>query len=266
MKNKKKTPFWKITRDDRQVAYIIGTMHVKDERAFLYRKLVEEKILECDAFAAEYALDESKALNNEHLLFENGQSLYDFLEPKKVDKFRKKVAKFYKMDLNQIQFFKPLVISNILSESILQANNIQSLDYYFWSFAQDNGKFMTGVEQFEDQMTVMEKIPMDYQLKSLSSMLNSSKKYKKHLSNLMQQYQNGEIQQLYKSSKKSLGKIKKLLLYDRNVVMCKSISTLAQKQSIVCAIGVGHLGGKKGVLKLLKDEGYRLEPIRIDPK
>ncbi len=262
MKNTKKTPFWKITRPDSNVVYIIGTMHVKDERAFIYRDLVEEKILECDAFAAEYALDESQDLNNEHLLFKNGESIYDHLSPKKGDKFRQKVAKYYQMDLDRIQYFKPLVISNIISESIFHANNIQSLDHYFWSFAQENGKFMTGVEQFEDQIIVMEKIPLDYQFKSLADMLNSSKKYKKSLQKIMKQYQNGEIQQIYKSSKKSLGKIKKLLLYNRNVVMADSIEKLSSEQSIVCAIGVGHLAGKQGVLKLLKNKGFDLEPIK----
>lgn len=263
MKNIKKTPFWKITRTDSKVVYIIGTMHVKDDRAFTYRGLVEQKILECDAFAAEYALDESQNLNNEHLLFKNGESIYDHLSSKKSEKFRKKVAKYYQMDLDSIQHFKPLVISNILSESIFHSNNIQSLDYYFWSFAQENGKFMTGVEQFESQMVVMEKIPLNYQLKSLSDMLNSSKKYKKYLQKIMKQYQDGEIQKIYKSSKKSLGKIKKLLLYNRNVVMADSIEKLSTEQSIVCAIGVGHLAGKQGVLKLLKDKGFALEPIKL---
>ncbi len=237
-------------------------MHVQDDRAFTYKDLVEAKILECDAFAAEYALDESMELNNEHLLLGNNRSIYDLWTPKKVDKYKKKVEKFYYTDLDMFQYFKPLVISNLLSQTVLQSNNIQSLDHYFWTFAQEHGKFMTGVEQFEDQIIVMEKIPMDYQLKSLVNMLDSSKKYKKSILKLMHQYQNGEIQQLYKSSKKSLGKIKKLLLYDRNVIMADNIEQLAGVQSIVCAIGVGHLAGKYGVLKLLKNKGFRLEPIK----
>ncbi|MGB0863917.1 MAG: TraB/GumN family protein [Saprospiraceae bacterium] len=41
---------------------------------------------------------------------------------------------------------------------------------------------------------------------------------------------------------------------------------MVQEQTLFCAIGAGHLSGKKGVLKLLKDKGYKVKPVKLKGK
>jgi uncharacterized protein YbaP (TraB family) len=43
--------------------------------------------------------------------------------------------------------------------------------------------------------------------------------------------------------------------------MADKIAEIISKKSLFAAIGAGHLGGKKGVLYLLKKKGFLLKPI-----
>ena len=51
------------------------------------------------------------------------------------------------------------------------------------------------------------------------------------------------------------------MLYQRNVVMTDRFFKIIQEKSIFCAIGAGHLGGKQGVLRLLKQRGLTVKEV-----
>ena len=80
---------------------------------------------------------------------------------------------------------------------------------------------------------------------------------------MTRQYEEANIQQLYKSVRKSAKGLRKLLLYNRNIIMADRIAEMAAEQSICVAIGAGHLGGSKGVLRLLKQRGLKLSPVQL---
>ena len=56
----------------------------------------------------------------------------------------------------------------------------------------------------------------------------------------------------------------KEMLYNRNVIMAKSIDSLAKKGSLFSAIGAAHLPGKNGVIEILREKGYIVKPIFDD--
>ncbi|HMP32610.1 MAG TPA: TraB/GumN family protein [Saprospiraceae bacterium] len=67
---------------------------------------------------------------------------------------------------------------------------------------------------------------------------------------------------MYKKSKKNLGGIRKLMLYDRNYAMADKVITILQhdsENSHFFCFGAAHLEGGKGVLSYLKKEGYKVK-------
>ncbi|HHH50556.1 MAG TPA: hypothetical protein ENK52_06225, partial [Saprospiraceae bacterium] len=61
MKKRKNSLLWKLERADcPSPAYLFGTMHVKDKKAFQFLSLIQEKILLCEAFATEFNLEEAR--------------------------------------------------------------------------------------------------------------------------------------------------------------------------------------------------------------
>jgi uncharacterized protein YbaP (TraB family) len=74
-------------------------------------------------------------------------------------------------------------------------------------------------------------------------------------------YLEGDIQKLYKATKKGSGKLRKILLFNRNKIMANRIDQFAKEETFFAAIGAGHLGGEKGVLRLLKLKGWKVKPV-----
>ena len=60
----------------------------------------------------------------------------------------------------------------------------------------------------------------------------------------------------------TIGGFADILLYDRNANWVKKLQQLMPENSLVIAVGAGHLPGKKGVLNLLREAGYKVEPIK----
>ena len=74
-------------------------------------------------------------------------------------------------------------------------------------------------------------------------------------------YRNGAVRELYKAAKKDAKGMRKILLFERNVMMVSRFVKIARENSLFCAVGAGHLAGKKGMLRLLKKEGFHIHPV-----
>jgi len=263
MGSKKNTLLWKIQGDHvSHTSYLFGTMHVKDQRAFGYSDLVFEKMLKCKALATEFNLDEMKQNASANFMdLPKGMSLKALMRPKNYKKVNKVFKRLTGLDLSLLDNSQPLLITNLLSERILTQDMPFSLDETLWNFANQNGMVTLGIETFEEQKEILKKIPLDYQVKSLNSIGKNFKNFSRQLLKMTKLYENGDIRQLYKNLKKEGGKMKKVLLYNRNHIMAERIALMIQEQSTFCAIGAGHLSGKNGVIRLLKLQGLKVKPV-----
>jgi uncharacterized protein YbaP (TraB family) len=81
----------------------------------------------------------------------------------------------------------------------------------------------------------------------------------------MLQYKNQQLSAMEKLIAKSeIGSDKKyeeLLLTKRNINWVGQLKNIMNKKSVFVAVGAGHLVGEKGLLNLLKKEGYTVEPL-----
>ena len=127
--------------------------------------------------------------------------------------------------------------------------------------AQQLEKECTGIETFAEQLVVLNKIPMAYQVKSLLKIGKNINQFRKGLKQMFTVYETRDVQKIHKIAKKGAGSMRKLMLYRRNQIMADRIFEKIYKKSIFCAIGAGHLGGKQGVLRLLKLKGFTVKPV-----
>ncbi len=93
-------------------------------------------------------------------------------------------------------------------------------------------------------------------------MIFKHKRFHKQLMKLIKLYEDQDIQGLYKNSKSGLGRLRKVMLYDRNKIMIERIQEqVAERNPSFFAVGAAHLGGTKGVLVGLKRMGLHVRPI-----
>jgi len=263
MRKNKKSLLWRIRKEGLPGdSYLFGTMHVRDEMAFVFEDAAKEKILECDAFAIEVNLEEADLNLTEFSMdLPEGQTLSNLISRKKYEKIQKMLRKYSGMDLIQFDKSLPIMVTNLLTDLILSKDRMVSLDHSLWQFAKEHEKITLGIETLQEQIEVMFKIPIDYQIKNLISVAKDYKKYRKEVMSLAKLYGSADVQKIFKKAKKSSGKLRKMMLFDRNEVMANRISQMIEDQTMVCAVGAAHLGGKKGVIRLLKLQGFQLKPV-----
>lgn len=244
------------------VSYLFGTMHVQDGRAFGKLGLVKEKIRACDQFAVEFDLNDrhiSGSMSNTFL--PNGQRLEDLISPRKFAKLRKILRKSIGLDIAHFQRMLPFMVLGLVSSSILRQDMPTSLDEELWAFAEGEGKTMHGIETLAEQMAVLAQISIPDQVKMLLSAGSNIRSYRRHLHHVTELYQQEDFQRLSKVTKRSAKGLRKLMLYRRNEVMADRIFRLASEASTFAGVGAGHLGGGKGVIRLLKKMGVVVRPV-----
>lgn len=266
MKQRDQSLLWQIQHPNQVwTSYLFGTMHVKNDRFFAQLDPVYEAINACHYFAAEYDFSEAPTtIPPELYQLPPGKKLSDYLSQKKYEKLERILWKSFRIPLKQFERLLPLFVINLITQHILAQNSAVSLDEHLWQYAQTKGKEGVGVERFAEQLAVLQKIDIETQVQLLVKLGKNVKSFRQQLLKTADIYQSGDIRKLYKVTKKSTGKMRKTLLYHRNLIMAERITQWHQNDAICAAIGAAHLAGEKGVLRYLKQRGFQLQPIPLN--
>ena len=243
-------------------SYLFGSMHVKDLRAFSQFDFIKDKLNDCSAYAAEFHLDETHPAAVQKMTLPKGVTLKSLIPEKKYTKLRKVIVKATGIDLDFFQYSSPFMLTGLIGAGLLGKDMPLSLDEHLWRYAKSCGKSMFGIETLKEQLDVLDQISTEMQLKMLLDLGRNIKRFRHYTLHTAELYQQGELQRLSKSVAKNAGKLRKIMLYHRNEIMSERIYELVKKESVFTSIGAGHLGGGKGVIRLLKQKGLTVKPIR----
>ncbi|MBM3454906.1 MAG: TraB/GumN family protein [Bacteroidetes bacterium] len=135
----------------------------------------------------------------------------------------------------------------------------QFLDAFFEEYCFNHKKQFFALESYDAQVSLLTSINYSSR-KLINSSLNNFAQDK-----LMDLYLQGDIQGLDKLTKASLSMDPELypkLISSRNIRMVSQLDSLLRNQnSFFCAVGAAHLGGSEGLVKLLRERGYRMRNV-----
>lgn len=259
---KKKSLIWEVRHtDDRFAGYVFGTMHTRDQRVHRLMPALKPFLGRCTVLANEFAIRETP---------EPGQGAIapvddwlPSLNKRHQKAFSRLLARHELGTPEMYGHLPPLLVLQALVEAILGQESDQPFDMALAVHAEATGLDLSGIETLEEQLQILERIPVDLQKKQLIQVLNNRSKYQKQIRKQVDWYLRQDIQQLYRVSRKQLGTLRKLLLLDRNKRMAKRMFSMFAVESHFMAIGAAHLWGDKGVLSLLRKKGMILKPIRL---
>lgn len=267
MKKKKSTLLWELSGDEvKSPSFVFGTMHVRDQLAFKALPQLYACIEQCEALATEFRLDELPAEGlGAARTFMRNPPLDRLYAPKVYQRLKKAMFRYFGLQLDTLKYLPPFFVLNMLNEQIMAKDMPMSLDEQLSTYARSQDKQCLGVETLAEQMALLEKIPLKYQLKSLRTMLEKIGPHRSQLLKLGELYATGDPYRIYRATRTGAGGLRRLLIFDRNQIMADRIATMCQQQSVFVAIGAGHLAGGKGVLRFLKHKGFTLRPIPLSP-
>lgn len=236
-------------------------MHVRDASAFTWFEAATRRLSDCEVFAAEFDFAEAdEAALAAALRLPGGATLDHFLRPgvwKKLDRHARKKLGTTAEAFRQLH---PMNVASALTAALMRETAQASLDETLWNFARAYGKEITGVETFDSQLDTLRKIPFEAHLKNLVWLTKNYGRQKRRVRKMLAWYEAGDIRQLYEAARRDAKGLRRVLLYERNASMTRRFAEIAAQRSLFCAVGAGHLAGEKGMLRLLKNAGFGLEP------
>lgn len=254
---------WKISgKNLKEPSYFYGTIHIQDQRVFSFDSTVVNAINACDAFAAELILDQLDVKDlQSYAYMPKGNTLSSMLSKSDfalLDSLCKA-----KLGVSAIFFnsMKPFFLYSSLQQTEIAKDYEDALDLYLIKKARANGKDCYGLENFIDQIMAIDKIQPKEQLEMLTTYLHNPDSVVTELDTMLLTYLSFDLDAMQGMTDDASQNFQKVLVNKRNITMVDRFVEIAQKQSLFAAVGAAHLGGKKGVLALLKKRGYTVEPI-----
>jgi len=179
-----------------------------------------------------------------------------------------KLAAFFKdsmqLPLAMFQHMKPFFVSALLYPKMLACKTTGGVEDELVKLAREYKKQVQGLETMAFQASVFDSIPYVQQGRELLKMVDSIAAYRQYFEGMVKVYKSQqlkEIEDMLASDKFAMEENQDILLNKRNANWVLQLNTIMKKQPVFIAVGAGHLVGEKGLISLLKQEGYTVIPI-----
>lgn len=264
---KNKSLLWEISGNGlKQPSYLFGTIHMICKEEFLLSEIVKQKFSSSKQVYLELDMDDPKlqATMMKEMQLPNNETLKSKLGEinfKKLDSFLKKELK---MNLVMFDKFKPMMVMSLLAQRLPSCPQMESYEMNFVKMAGEQKKELLGLERVEDQLAVFDAIPDSLEIRSIMNMVNDFDAQKKEFTRMSTIYKSQDLEVLYQlmvESPEMMGS-QEFLLDRRNRNWIPVMEPAMKQSTTFFAVGAGHLGGKQGVLELLRKQGYKVKPIQ----
>lgn len=258
---------WKISGNDlEQPSYLFGTIHMTCDATLDDR--VIKALDETSLIVLELDLDDPAMQMNMMKLMsmKDGKTIKELLSQEDYYMLNQFYKGEFGIDLLAMNKVKPFFLSAMIYPKLLDCP-MQSFEMELVKVAKEQNEEVLGLETVEEQMSIFDIIPYEDQLADLlKSAKDSLKNDKNTFSKMIKVYNEEDIDAMVSliDEDKTLSTAKHAdkLLMDRNINWIPKIIELAKKNPTFFGVGAAHLGGKLGVINLLKAEGFIVTPVK----
>jgi len=144
-------------------------------------------------------------------------------------------------------------------------SSIKSYEMELNTLAEESGKEVSGLETIEFQLSVFDSIPYEAQADMLIETIKAGDTEDDTFQQMISMYRNQDISRMVtfmsEAEEGGIDGYEDVLLYTRNKNWIPVMAEKMKEAQTFFAVGAGHLGGQKGVIELLKKQGYKLTPL-----
>lgn len=255
---------WKIFDDKSQnISYIYGTIHLKDKRVFTYTDTILSYLDSCDKLILELDLNPMNLFQySDLMMLPADTTLHDLFKPDDLVVIKEVVKNITGMDFTTFEKLKPVVLLSFLMQYQLGGDMNFTLDEYLYHKGVEKSKEIIGLETVTEQFTLLETIPLDI----IVDYLKNPGDEDEELELMICDYLESNIDELLHIMQKdeTMISLKEEFLDDRNRKMADKIDELLNESRILVAVGAGHLPGEYGIINLLIQKEYDVEPVILE--
>lgn len=261
---------WKIEKAGMAPSYLYGTMHVGDPRVLKLAPEVEKAFNEADRFGMEVLLNfQAMGVITSGSFFNDGRTLKSVM--KEVDYLRliDLLEQQFQMPEMAVMHMRPWVVLVLLMmPGKGQVDTDSALDMVLYRRAAMRKIPLLGLETAEEQLAVFESLKMEEQVWMLNKSVEDYGMIEELFPLLLDNYLRGDLAGLVEMQDRYMypeSDIDDRFMYElldkRNIRMVARMQDFLKQGNAFIAIGALHLPGKTGVLHLLEQQGYKVQPV-----
>lgn len=261
---------WKITGKDLPgPSYLFGSVHVSSTREAAVHKTIIEQLFRSDALVFETNLSDPgyQQMALKFAMMEK-DSLDGILSPGQYDQLKHFFQEEFSFPLEAVKRMKPFYLASLIGAMNKEDKGI-SYEEELLLIAQEKAKPVTGISTLEKESEILSKISLPDQVDYLFDEIESysSGRSEALKQEIFQAYRKADIERIYSlmsGSLKDHPEIFQQMFMERNASWITPMMWLMREQTCFFAVGVGHLPGEKGLIRLLRKEGYKVVPVHLD--
>jgi uncharacterized protein len=246
-------------------SYIYGTIHAACPENMKVTNAIKTAMTDTERLYLEVDMDDPKMMTvmMQNMNMKDGHMLSEYFTEAEYANFRKIFKEKTKIDVEALKKMKPFMISSMLIPALTDCSP-SAWEITIMKMATDQKEAVLGLETINDQLNVFEQVPYEKQAKEIYKSLLEFDQGKKQFGEMVTLYAQQDIEALYAFSMKeeSAKEYEKPLFIDRNTAWVEKMPNIMAEKPTFFGVGAGHLGGKNGVVKLLRVKGFKVEAIK----
>ncbi len=267
-------------------SYIVGTFHLAsapyaDKIAGSRQALDETEQVYGELKMEDMTNPDTLMVMQKSMMLPEGKTLKTVLSAEQYGKLDKVLTKYMGVGLSnpmveaQMGKLSPAALNTQLQILQYMTNHMgefdptSTIDQYFQTQAKNNNETVGGLETASYQMNVLFGSSIEKQVEQLDCFLNHLDYYADVTERLAKAYYAQDIKTLndvmnekFDATCDPKPEDMDALIYNRNTNWVKMMPGIMSEKPTLFVVGAGHLGGERGVLKLLEKNGYKIEAVK----
>ena len=264
---------WKVSGNGLQKpSYLFGTHHIADQTICDGIKGFNDAYNSVEHLYGEVDTDKMNGIATQlkvmtRMKLPKGQtlsSLYTEEQMKVIDDF---VTEVMGVGAKSFDSYKPVMLSSSLQVFIAmklfpEYDAAKAIDSHMQTRAKKDKKVVKGLETIDFQLNLLYDEPIEKQAADLLEMAENAKESEEAIIKLTELYRQQDLKGLWNLMMEDTEPEEmEDLLFKRNRNWVEQMKEIMPSASAMFVVGAGHLPGEQGVIRLLENEGYKLEPV-----
>lgn len=258
---------WEVSGNGLQKpSFLFGTFHLLCKDDIHFSDQLKKAMQSSDEIYMELDMDDPSIMLSGMLYMnmQNDKKLEDLYTPGEYKRLQNYFSDTLKVPLMMLDKAKPYFLVALLYPRMMNCKNPSGVEEELVKIAKEDKKEIKGLETMQFQASVFDSIPYKWQAQELLKNIDSFSVYKNEFQSMLEFYKNQNLDSLKNVISKSetgSDKYDDLLLNNRNKNWVKQLDQIMKNESVFVAVGTGHLLGEKGLINLLRQQGYTVQPL-----
>jgi uncharacterized protein YbaP (TraB family) len=255
---------WEISGNGlKQPSYLQGTMHMMCAKDFQLKQKTLDALAKVQKLVLELDYTNQAEMTSMQKMMQADKKLSEQLSANEKEELRE-VLKLYNTTLEKVDSYTIQALYSLIGQKAIPCpqTEVKMFEIELLTKAAKSGKTFGGLEKVADQIDALGD---SYNIKETIRQLKAGDEYAILAQEMIKAFNEENLvilDKLLKDKRFMSKKQEDLMLNRRNINwVSNAMPAMMEKESVLFAVGSGHLWGEQGMIKLLQAKGYTVSPI-----